>query len=574
MKKTVSIVLLASLLSPLNATEINHDDYMIMLGQCNIETNAEKIIKKFPENNTHIIEKHHKKGKQYHAVIDFIHSKKEAESQLAKVRKKISDAYIIKKKSTTAVRDILQLPVVPRKMKKTTLVQENQTYHDSNQTQQASKVLKAQEETEATPQNGILLKDAILLSLKKSYKISASREKVIQAKRKLDEKLAAYKPTLNLSTNVGGAYLSPYQASEEKFLKSDESISFNQNIYAGGKHSNEIKREKANLLAAQEKFKDKVEEETIKVIDAYLSLIYQKMGIEISRNNMITLKKILDIVALKEAEGASSKGDLNYIKSQVENASAALVKSESKYQNAIAFYEYYVGKLDDSTRPIEYVFTFELEDEVNILKMMRKNNSKLLVAQAKMDAEKHNLRAQKSKFHPSLDFSVTAKDKQSGYVAEPQEDRVVGLLSLNYNLYNGGKDKAKLLGTKSKISELQYKLIDIQEGSEYNTKQLYENILSALDSLKHTEKEVDANKKVIDSYWAAFKYGTQDIQALLLAQRALNRSQLDVIKEKQGYTNGYFKLMQQTGTLLKTLGLHDFIDAKKIIQDKSINYFY
>ncbi len=420
---------------------------------------------------------------------------------------------------------------------------------------------------------GINIKDAILLSLKKSYKISAAREKVIQAKRKVDEKLAAYRPTVNLSSNVGGAYLSPYQADEAKFLKSDESLVINQNIYAGGKHENDIKREKANLQVAQEKFKSLVEEETLKVIDAYLSLIYQKMGIEITRNNMLSLKKILDIVTDKEAAGASSKGDLNYIKSQVENASAALVKSESKYQNAIAFYEYYVGKLDETNRPTEYEFTFNLADEKEIMALMYQNNAKMQVARAKMEAEKYNLKSQKSKFKPTLDFSITAKDKQSGYVSEPQEDRVTGLLSFNYNLYNGGKDKAIALGTKSKISELQYKLIDLKESTEYNTKQMYENILSSRDSLVHTQKEVDANVKVIDSYWAAFKYGTQDIQALLLAQRALNRSQLDVIKEKQVYTNSYFKLMEQTGTLLKTLDLEDFIDARKIIQDKSINYF-
>ncbi len=421
--------------------------------------------------------------------------------------------------------------------------------------------------------SGFLLKDAVLLGLQKSYKISALREKVIQAKRKLDEKLAAYKPTINLTANAGGAYLSPYQASEVKFLKSDESLNMNQNIYAGGKHKEEIKREKANLLAAQEKFKSQVEEETLKIIDAYLTLIYQQMAIDITRSNMLSLKKILSIVTDKEAAGASSKGDLNYIKSQVENASSALVKAESKYQNAIAFYEYYVGQLNDQNRPIEYTFDFKLEDENSTLAMMEANNAKLQIAKAKLEAEKANFQSKKAKFKPTLDFSITAKDKQSGYEAEPQEDRVTALLSFNYNLYNGGKDKAIVLGSKSKIQELYYKLVDLKESSQYNTKQMYQSILSSLDSLKHTQKEVDANTKVIDSYWAAFKYGTQDIQALLLAQRALNRSQLDVIKEKQAYTNGYFKLMQQTGTLLHTLHIESFVDAKKMQQDTSLHYF-
>ena len=175
-----------------------------------------------------------------------------------------------------------------------------------------------------------MLKDAVFLALNKSQKILAKREKIIQAKRKIDEKTAAYLPTVTLSANGGRTYFHPLGGPDEKFLQSDETITINQNIYAGGKHSNEIKREKANLYSAIAKFKDQVEEESIKIIDSYLSLIYQKEGIKITRNNMQTLQKILDIVKIKEESGASTKGDLNYIKSQVENASAALIKEESK----------------------------------------------------------------------------------------------------------------------------------------------------------------------------------------------------------------------------------------------------
>ncbi len=477
-----------------------------------------------------------------------------------------SDDYNSTIKTTVAAQQPLDknasLTIEKKRYKKKISVSNNivPSYHDNN--------------TSETKKAGISLHEAILYALKKSYKISAAREKVIQAKRKLDEKKAAYLPKVDLSANAGGAYLSPYQAPEVKYLKSDESLTINENIYAGGKHRYEIKREEANLRVEQEKFRDKVEEETIKIIDAYLSLIYQKKAIIIERNNMKSLQKVLHIVETKERAGAASKGDLNYIKSQVENASSALVKAESKYQNAIAFYEYFIGHLEESTTPNEDHFTFEVESQEEILNKMQKHNAKLQIAKAKIEAQRDNLRSQKAKFHPTLDLSITAKDKQSGYASEPQEDRVTGLLSFNYNLYNGGKDRAKLLGTKSKIEELRYKAHDTQEGSEYNTKQLYQNLLSSEDTLTHTQNEVDANRKVIDSYWVAFKFGNQDLQALLLAQRALNRSQQDLIKEQQAYTNGYFKLMQQTGTLLNVLGLADFTDAKKIIQDTSLNYFF
>ncbi len=576
MKKALSVMIPTLLLSTsLQATQ----EYKIMLGTFSHKEYAQKTIDAFPYTNSYIETKKEKDGIRYHAVIDYIQSKKEADQLLKTVQTKIKKAYLVHKKDLkkTTKKSKPQYsasPVIAAQVSATT---------DTNVTRKITGIPTFEENVTITTKQipidtnttqGIRLKDAILYALKHSYKISAAREKVIQAKRKVDEKFAAYMPTVNLYNNVGGAYLKPTQAPEEKFLKSDESLVINQNIYAGGKHANDLKKERANLLAEQEKFKDKVEEETVKIIDSYLSLIYQKMSIDITRSNMKSLQKILDIVIMKEKSGAASKGDLNYIKSQVENASSALVKAESKYQNAIAFYTYYMGTLDESNMPIEEDFDFDLEDQETILEIMRAHNSKIQVAKAKMQAQKYNLQAQKSKFRPTIDLSITAKDKQSGYVSEPQEDRVTGLLSFNYNLYNGGKDKAKILGTKSKISELQYKLIDTQEGSEYNTKQLYENILSSKDSLTHTENEIQANNKVITSYWSAFKYGTQDIQALLLAQRALNRSQQDGIKERQAYTNGYFKLLQQTGTLLDHLGLQDFVNAAKIQQDKSMNYFW
>jgi len=590
MKKVLHVLVSTSLLSTLHAMDTEaKTNYVIMLGAFQGEKNAKRMIKSFPKADTRIITNRDNEKIKYFAVIDAKGSKKEVTAQLKHVKKKVKDAFIIKQqkekhdekilkteqKDMVAIihKEMINTPINMQETKEATLVEENQT----KPAIMIEKVTQSEQNStrkETNTSSGIQLKDAILLALKRSNKILAQRERVIQAKRKVDEKLAYYKPTINLYSNAGGSYLSPYKADEVKFLKSDESIVINQNIYAGGKHSYEIKREKANLLAAEAKFQDKVEEEALNVIDAYLSLIYQKKSIKAARDNMLSLKKILAIVTDKEAVGAASKGDLNYITSQVENASSALVKSESKYQNAVSFYEYYVGTLSDATMPTEEHFDFELEDENSTLSLMYAHNAKLKIARAKMQAEEFNLRAQKSKFHPTLDLSITGKDKQSGYVAEPQEDRVTGLLSFNYNLYNGGKDKAILLGTKSKIAELEFKLADTKEGSEYNTKQLYENILSSRDALMHTKKERQANLKVIDSYWAAFKYGSQDIQALLLAQRALNRSELDVIKEKQAYINGYFKLTQQTGMLLKTVGLEDFIDAKKILQDKSLNYFY
>ncbi len=430
---------------------------------------------------------------------------------------------------------------------------------------------KIVENKDSTVHSGISLRNAILITLKRSNKIKIAKQKVIQAKRVIEEKYAALKPKLDLSLNNSQISLTPTGSDRVNYTKNGYSLTFKENLYAGGKNIKELKREKANLKAAQAKFKQKVEDEVLKIINAYYGLIIQTKSINATKKNMLSLQKILNIVKIKEESGAATKGDLNYIKSQLENAQSELVKQEAKYKNALSFYEYFVGSSEKKYLPIRKNVSCKVFDKDTLLKIMTKNNSKIQIAKAKIVAELYNYLSQKSKFKPTIDFSIVNKGKFTNSDLDPSEKRTTAYLNFNFNLYNGGKDKAKILGTKSKIYELIYKLIDLQESMEFNLKQIYETATSSEDSMKHTKRELDANKKVVKSYWNAFKYGTQDIQALLLAQRALNRSNIDYIKEEQSYISNYYKLLKSSGILLKELKIEKFIDPKNMKENKNIN---
>jgi len=556
----LALFIIISINLSLKSDKLKLDAYKIIIESCKNKKFAKDAIYKFPDTNSYVV----KNGNWYVAQIDNIYSLKDAKKILNRVQKKYKSAYIkhyliniekanqvkkIKKSKTPILTDTnYQIEEKNTTITKVPKVEEVQNL-------QKDTIQDLQEEPNESSSEGLSLKDAISLSLKNSYKISSAKEKVIQARHKLREKIAAYYPKVDLYANAGGTYLKAYKKDEVKFLKSDESLVISQNIYAGGKHVNDVKQARENLKVALAKYRDKVEEESTKIIDAYLSVVFQKKAIKKAKENMRLLEKIVDIVSIKEKNGASSKGDLNYIMSQIQNAKSALIDVESKYKNALSYYEYFVGDLNESKMPIYQEYDIALKDIDEVLEKSYLNNAKIVAAIAKLNAQHYALKAQKSKFLPKLDLTITGKDKQSGYVGEPQEDRAKAILQLKYNLYNGGKDEAQRLELKSKIRELRYSLTDIKKGLKHNTEQLYESVNSNKEKLSHTLDELNSNKKVVDSYWNAFKYGTQDIQALILAQRALNRSELDVLKQKQSYTLSYFKLLQQTGELLESLGI-------------------
>jgi outer membrane protein TolC len=556
---------------PITKKELQPNLYSIKVGVFAKQSSIKKAEKDFSKFDTIAI--NHKN--RVHLYITNIKDKKTAKKILkTEVQSLYKDAYIIKnrfkiKKTTTknkkVVKKIAQIkkPIITTTNSTTELNSTNISHAT------IKKKLKKRSQNISTAKDHnktISLKDAILISLNRSHKILSLREKVIQQKYKVDEKKGAFLPNVTLYSTTGLEYIHTRndKDSEDKYPKADLQLSVTENIYAGGKHSKELEKERAKLLSETASFREKVEEETLKIIEAYLNLYYQKLSINIENESMLSLKKILNIVEIKEKNGAATKGDLNNIKSKVENASTALVKASSKYQNTLAFYKYFVGDSAYKRVPYQGEFEFPKYTKKRLFRIFEEKNAKLQNNRYKIEAQKFDFEAKKAPFRPSVDLIITGKEKFSKADIDPYRDeKASAVLSLNYNLYKGGSDKARLLNSKSKIAQLQYQYSDILESTKYNLSQLFESINSSNDTLKHIKNEVDANKKALDSYWSAFKYGNQDIQALLLAQRALTRSQQDELQERENYILGYFKLLTQTGELLEYLKLDDFVNPNK-----------
>ena len=420
---------------------------------------------------------------------------------------------------------------------------------------------------------GLTLKSAILKAISRNKKILSLREKVIQAKRVVDQKRASLFPVININ-GTSSKNINSEEGKEiaDNFYKDEAQLSITQNLYAGGKTLNDIKDAKAKLETAVAKYQQNLEKEILNVIQAYLSVIYEKKSIKTNRENIVTLNKILDIVTLKEKSGAATKGDLNYIRSNIENTKSELVLAESKYKNAISYYEYFVGDIKDDNYPIEENVKVSINPNANIEKLIFKN-PKLLEIEAKIKALKYSLESKKSRFKPTVDLILTRKHKSSTLNDDPSQDKKSAAISFNYTIFNGGSDKAKLFEIKSKINEQRYKYFDLKKSLTFNAIEILNNMNSTKKSLEHIKKQLDANQKVVDSYWNAFKYGNQDLQALLLAQNALNRSKLDKLESQKSYITQYFQLLSSVGAMLRYFGIEYLVDVNIINQHEQLSIF-
>lgn len=398
----------------------------------------------------------------------------------------------------------------------------------------------------------VSLMDVVLETASNSALLKAAREQVIQSELKLKDAMAGYYPTFAFESETGRTQSG--SNANDKFFKyyNDRNYKFilSQNIYAGGETSNNVKSLEKELNVNKNKYQLVLQEQITKAIKAYFDVVFAYRTVQASENNMKNLNKILEIVTIKYDNGAATIGDLTAIKANVSNAQTALTKVRSKLVESVRYYEYIVGNNYIETLPYEKNFNINVSTFDLLYERGLKRNRTILNYYESIESEKYNLKSKESAFSPKLDFEVSLDNIMDAEDAESREQNFNGLIKLTFNLYNGGRDKNKILSSFSAIRELNFKLDEEKKKLKWNISKLFTSIKSTNESLKSNISEVISLRKMVEAYWDEFNLGQQDLQSLLQGHKQLNSAEIELIKYESGNITDFFTLLGYTGDLL------------------------
>ncbi|UTJ07804.1 TolC family protein [Arcobacter roscoffensis] len=398
----------------------------------------------------------------------------------------------------------------------------------------------------------VRLIDVVLETISRSENLKAKREKVIQYELKVKSAFAQNYPSVDLEYNYGKTYKKPSGDENllyKRYKDNNYRIVLRQNLYSGGKITNDINNLVKKLEVSQNQYEITLDDEIKKAIKAYFQVVFANRSVLVNERNMKKLRKILDIVTVKYDNGAASIGDLTSIKASVANAMTKLVKVKSKYIEALRYYEYVVGSRFEKTLPFEKSFDIKIDDFDQLYKRALDNNKELINYYKTIEAEKYRIRSTQSAFKPTVDFEMSYKKVNDKEDIEEHESYYNGKVKVKYNLYNGGKDQNKVLEVNSAIRELNYRLEEEKKKIKWNLSKLYTSVDSVSQALKSTVEEVIASRKMISSYWDAFKLGEQDLATLLQGQRQLNSAETELVKFEQQQATEFFDILEITGDI-------------------------
>lgn len=572
---TFSTLLIAKIITP---QEVDQKQYVIQLASLASKKVAKNAAKEFSTENVYIT-----KSKNYYVLyLVNLPTKELANKRLKQLSKKYKGARI--RSGAT-----LGKKTTPKKTQTSFKKLKNQVVTtENNTTTEPKKDLPLEQDPlfMSKRKEGFTLYEAIVYSLAQNPKIKASRERVIQANKSVAEREAGHLPSIDLSGDAGyetRTYQADYESGNKAaapqtdlfhYKKTELYLTITENLWSGGSIENSVEEQAAKRNGLIYDHRNNLERAALDIIEAYFEVVYSEIAVNISRKNMLHYKEILKIVTIKEQNGASTKGDVNFIAANVDNAQTALVQTEARLSDAMARYEYLMKFIDKYNLPYETEVPLFFEDLNTTLKLMNTNNAKLMRQKSYIASSEYTFKAQRGDYHPKVDLALNGESRNEFDKGLGQRDKANALITFSYNLYKGGKDEAKSLRLLSKLNEQRYIYEDEKRQLTFDTKVLHRSVFSLSDSLKHTENEVIAARKVVKSYWIAFKHGTQDLQALQLAQRNLNRAELDYAKYKKNLIIDNFKLMKNSGELLKFLDVTYDNHASQFQNKEPANFWY
>jgi len=415
-----------------------------------------------------------------------------------------------------------------------------------------------QKESPSIDTNNVTLKQAVVTAMKSNYRIRQAQERIAQADYSTQEAYADFLPQVDIAST--GTRKNSRGFDEQKYDQARGDLTTNLNLFSSGMHSETVAKTKITRKEQEERLKGTLEEEITKVIDAYFSVAYGSLAVEVNKNNYDKLLRILDIVKTKRELGAATVGDESSIQASVSNAKTALINTESAYNNAKDYYEFLThAKVEDLT-PTELSFETTLSAFDEIFEEIKKQNTDLNILETQIKGKQKEIVINNATQGLKIDFSMTNSKRfkddtlPTSSPTEGQNNDFVAELTFRINLYDGGRTEAKSAKLLSETSALIYNLEYTKQDTKWNSQKLFNSVQTNVKTIDTLSTEIDASRRMAEAYWEKFRLSSQDLVTLLQAQRQVNSAELEKLRSEKARVVDYFSLLSKQGKLVEYFG--------------------
>jgi outer membrane protein TolC len=300
----------------------------------------------------------------------------------------------------------------------------------------------------------------------------------------------------------------------------EASIVARQTVYDFGATRSSIARAAASTEAQNFSVLQTVEDVAYKTADAYLKVLQERELVDLTAENLDSLKEIADLVAENQKNGNGTVADVKRVNARVIDAAAA--KADEDLALKLASDQLRRQTRVDPGRlgPAPSLSNLLPADDVKALSIASTTNPGLQSYKASMQSREAEIASIRAGQRPKVVAEVSAANRQFQAVNDKTRFDGSAMLGINYKFYDGGLASAQIEQVRARMLQDEMRMRDAYETIENDLRQNYFTMRVAREKAASLAEGVDLNAKARVLYREQFRGGKRSLLELLEVQQA------------------------------------------------------
>lgn len=409
--------------------------------------------------------------------------------------------------------------------------------------------------------HAMTLTDAIQSTLDKHPELLASAQNRLVADEEAKVAKGGYLPTVDLITGVGREQTDNPTTralgdhNKETLNFRDAELRLRQMLFDGFNTPNEVARTKSVVNSRAYFTLGTAESLALRTVEVYLEVLKRREMVILAKNNLMAHERIHDQIGLRSERGVGSTADFDQAEARLALAKNNLYTEEVNLADAEANFYSAVGvPADELVEPTS--IKGEMPTDLLAARQgVMDSNPLLKSAQADVQAAESQYESAKAPFYPRLDaeLATTADDNVQGDEGHYNTWRA-GVV-MNYNLFNGMRDKSRLQAAAHQINQS----MDIRNNA---LRVLNENLSLAWNAMENARKQTpearayaDYTARVREAYQQQFGLGQRTLLDLLDSENELFTASRRLVEIRHLELFTQYRIKATIGELLKSQGV-------------------
>jgi adhesin transport system outer membrane protein len=400
----------------------------------------------------------------------------------------------------------------------------------------------------------VTLQDAVRKALVSNPEVQASWHAFMSSQYEQDAARGGYYPSLDLTANVGREKLSqPGQATTD-LNRRGAALTLSQMLYDGFATRDEVARLAHAKLVRYYELLDASEQTTLEAARAYYDVLRHRELSRLAQENLAQHEQIFSQIQQRVQAGVGRRVDLEQAGGRLALANSNMLTEASNLHDVSARYLRIVGELP----PGEMIAPALLKQGIppgveEALRLAFQGNPAFNAAIENVRSAQADARGRESAFQPRVDLRASKNVYyNTDGISGRNDDQTIELV-LNYNLFRGGADQAR-------VKQFSERLALSKELRDKSCRDIRQTVSIAVNDIHNLDKQLGyldqhqlAIEKAREAYRSQFDIGQRTLLDLLDTEN-------EYFQARRAYTNAttdhaiaHARTLAGMGELMRTL---------------------